>query len=138
MKRLANIANFTLAALALAASSAWAANNAPAGDATARYQQERASCTNGQSHEDRATCLREAGAALEEARKGNLNDGNVDYQRNAEQRCQRLPADDKEACLARMRGQGTVSGSVGEGGLLREYREVVPVPPTPPGPPPSQ
>jgi len=132
------LANFALAAVALAASSAWAGTTAASGDAAARYQQERATCTNGQSHEDRATCLREAGAALEEARKGHLDDGNTDYQRNAEQRCQRLPADDKEACLARMRGQGTTSGSVGQGGILREYREVVPVPPTPPGPPPSQ
>ena len=134
MNRLANLA---VAAATLAVSSAWAAN-AASGDATARYQEERAACTSGQSHEDRATCLREAGAALAEARKGHLDDGNTNYQRNAEQRCQPLPADDKKACLARMRGQGTVSGSVEDGGLLREYREVVPVPPTPPGPPPSQ
>src|SRR2546426_8157808 len=34
-----------------------------------RSQQERAACVNGQSHQDRATCMREAGAALYEARR---------------------------------------------------------------------
>ncbi len=39
-------------------------------DAQAKYQRERAACMNGQTtNEDRATCLREAGAALAEARK---------------------------------------------------------------------
>ena len=46
-----------------------------AGDANAAqlYQQDRAACTSGQSHQDRQTCLREAGAALYEARRGGLN-----------------------------------------------------------------
>jgi hypothetical protein len=107
----------------LGAPAAWAAAT---GDAQARYQQERAACLNGQSHEDRATCLREAGAALNDARRGLLDDRGADYQRNALMRCQALPAADREACHARMRGEGTTEGSVEQGAILREYREIVP------------
>jgi hypothetical protein len=41
-----------------------AADNTVSADAQARYQQERAVCLSGQSNQDRATCLREADAAL--------------------------------------------------------------------------
>ena len=115
-------------AVLLAAPAAWAANPDP--DAQTRYQQERAACVNGQSNEDRATCLREAGAALFEARHGLLNDHGADYQRNALQRCEELPAQDREACRASMSGQGTTEGSVEQGAILREYRETVPAEPT--------
>ena len=104
--------------------AAWAAT--PDTDAQARYQQERAACVNGQSHQDRATCMREAGAALYEARRGQLDDHGADYQRNALQRCDALPAEDREACHARMTGQGSTEGSVEQGAILREYREIVP------------
>ena len=106
------------------APAAWAAT--PDADAQARYQQERAACVNGQSHQDRATCMREAGAALYEARRGQLDDRGADYQRNALQRCDALPAEDREACHARMTGQGHTEGSVEQGAILREYREIVP------------
>ncbi len=92
----------------------------------AEYRQEVARCTSGQSNEDRATCLREAGAARQAARQGNLTSATPDdYQRNQLRRCDALPASEKEACIARME-KGTVSGSVDGGGILREYREYVP------------
>jgi len=123
-----------LAALALLAlGSAFAATAAMAAsdsaDATARYKAERAACISGQSHQDRATCLREAGAALQEARKRRLNgDGNQDtYAQNALIRCNALPENDRDACQRRIKGEGTTSGSVGEGGVLREL--MVPVTP---------
>lgn len=93
----------------------------------ARYRQERAACTNGQSNQDRATCLREADAAYAEARKGGLGDGSAPYTANATQRCARLPEADRADCAARMKGQGSTSGSAATGGIYRELttREVV-------------
>ena len=44
-----------------------AAVAAPPSDAQMRYQQERAACDSGRSYQDQATCLKEAGAAYEEA-----------------------------------------------------------------------
>ena len=88
--------------------------------AQARYQQERAACLNGQSNQDRATCLKEAGAALSEARRGGLDDDSSAYSANQRQRCERLSGDEQQACLARMDGRGSTRGSVAEGGILRE------------------
>ncbi|SDY26642.1 hypothetical protein SAMN04515617_11217 [Collimonas sp. OK242] len=89
-------------------------------DANARYQAERAACISGQSNQPRATCLREAGAALQEARRGRLQDDSAADSQNALLRCNALPPDDKDACQRRINGEGTTSGSVLEGGLLRE------------------
>ena len=105
--------------LLLAASAALAAGDAAA-PPQARYQSDRAACLSGQSAEDQATCLREAAAAREEARRGRLDNGVRDYERNATLRCQPLPEDQRRDCLARMHGQGTTSGSVEEGGIYRE------------------
>jgi hypothetical protein len=95
-------------------------------EAQARYQQDRAACVSGQSHQDRATCLREAGAALQEAKRGRIGDGQTSYEQNQQIRCDRLTAGDREDCLRRMRGEGTVSGSVEGGGIYRELRTTVP------------
>ena len=92
----------------------------------ARYQQDRAACMSGQSHQDRATCLREAGAALQEAKRGRIGDGQSSYEQNQRIRCDRLQAGDRDDCLRRMRGEGTVSGSVESGGIYRELRTTVP------------
>ncbi len=83
---------------------------------------------NGQSNQDRATCLREAGAAFAQARHEGLSDGPTPYARNARQRCEALPQDDRQGCLARMQGQGTTSGTAASGGIYRELvtREVIP------------
>ena len=48
---------------ALLGASAALAAPASKAEAQARYQQERAQCLSGQSHQDRRTCLQEAGAA---------------------------------------------------------------------------
>ena len=44
----------------------------PGSDAQSRYEKDRAACMSGNSNQDRATCLREAGAALVEARRDGL------------------------------------------------------------------
>ena len=104
---------FLSAAVALAFSTL-----APAQGTRSTYAQDRAFCNSGQSSQDRATCLREAGAAAQEAPKGNLSEASdqnkfarCDYHKNPE---------DRDYCIRRMKGEGTVSGSVDGGGLLRE------------------
>ena len=66
-------------------------------EAQARYRQDRAACMSGQSHQDRATCLREAGAALQEAKRARLGDGQGSYERNRLVRCERLTAEERGA-----------------------------------------
>jgi len=98
----------------------------PGDAAQQRYQKERAVCLAGTGPQDRATCLKEAGAALAESRRQGLTDPGQDTASHQRQRCQVLPVADRGACLARMSGQGTASGSVAGGGILRELRTVVP------------
>ncbi|GGC61167.1 hypothetical protein [Undibacterium terreum] len=120
-----------LAILLLVAGAAAAAPvSGKLADAQANYQRERAICLSGQSNQDKATCLKEAGAALQDAKNGRLYEvDRSDYQRNALQRCQQqVSADDKAACERRILGEGEKSGSVAAGGILREYKEVIPVP----------
>lgn len=108
------------AGVLLVASTAAAAGADPS-NARARYQEERAACMIGRSRQDRATCLREAGAALQEARRGRLGEADPrQYEENRLTRCNPLPPDDREDCVRRMRGEGITKGSVGEGGLYRE------------------
>ena len=114
------------AALVLLFSGAAAAADGKLSDAQSRYQQDRAACNSGQSYQDRASCLREAGAALQAAKRGGLDDDQTAYERNRLIRCDRLEAGDREDCLRRMRGEGTVSGSVESGGIYRELRTTVP------------
>ena len=122
----------TLLALAAAAasSSAFAAGSAASAEANARYQQEKAVCLSGQSNQDRATCLKEAGAAYAEALRGGQGSSAV-APGNASKRCEALKGDENTACLARMQGQGTTSGSVAAGGISRELVTVTPAPAAP-------
>ena len=125
------------AVLSICAAAAVAAAQTPATEIQTRYEQERARCLDGTSNQDRATCLKEAGAARDEARKGNLNDGDTKYRRNARVRCEALSGDEARDCLARMKGEGTTSGSAESGGILRETvtRETKPVEPVQPAAP---
>ena len=98
-------------------------------DPQARYERDRAACLSGRrSQQDESTCLKEAGAALQAARRGDLTSGGGELKRNARERCNVLAGDERRDCLARMRGEGTVSGSVEGGGILREKVTVVPAP----------
>ena len=91
--------------------------DAAATEAKSTYQKERADCEAGRTAEDRATCLKEAGAAQDE-RKRNRLDNNGSMRQNAIDRCNALPAKDKPDCLARIEGPNapnqktTTSGSV--------------------------
>lgn len=120
-----------LIAAVLASASAGAANtNSRAAEDRARYQSERAVCLRGESNQHRETCLREASAAYAESRRGSLDGAaSSEYLSNATRRCEALPEPDRLACVARMQGQGTVSGTAQSGGISRELVTTVPAAP---------
>jgi hypothetical protein len=108
--------------LALASALCTSAFAAP--DAQAAYQKQVALCNSGQPGEDKATCLKEAGAALAQAKKGGPSEASPDtglYRENALKRCRALPEADQKDCVARI-DDGTKSGSVAGGGVIRELR----------------
>ena len=104
------------AAMLLCSSAAFAASQAPSA-----LQQERAACAR-LPEESRSACEREAGAAAQAARSGDLSSMDAStYERNALARCDAFQApQDKAECQARMGSRATVGGSVEWGGLLRE------------------
>jgi len=116
------------------ATLAWA-RAAPAADqqgASAihqRYLEDRAACTKIADPDKRKTCLREAGAAQYEARHGTLAERQANYEQNRFARCAVYKdPNEREYCVRRMRGEGTTSGSVEEGAIVRSL--TVPVPAT--------
>jgi hypothetical protein len=111
----------------LSATAALAADRGNRSDAQSVYQRDRAACISGQTSQDRATCLREAGAALQESRRPRLDDGQGQFEQNRMLRCDRQPAADRQDCVRRMNGEGFTSGSVEGGGIYREL--VTPVVP---------
>lgn len=103
--------------------------------AQALYQQERKACLDGSSPQDRTTCLKEAGAALEESRRTPAGSGESPSQlrRNALARCDAQPQADRADCRRMVRGAGTREGSVAGGGVVKELvtREPAVMPPAP-------
>jgi len=95
-----------------------------------QYLAERAVCLARYTGEEQKNCLREAGAAAQAARQGNLGHDEEEerYRQNALARCTPLPPDQREACRMRIEGAGTVRGSVEGGGLYRELRTIEPAP----------
>jgi hypothetical protein len=121
----------SVSALILVATSlgaAVAADGNSAASAQKLYQQDRAACLDGRTHQERNTCLREAGAAFQEARAGRLGNGETDFERNRLLRCDQQPAEDRSACIRRMNGEGFTSGSVEGGGIYRELTVPVAAP----------
>jgi hypothetical protein len=119
-RAIVNAAAFGFTALMLAAGGTAAAAT-HASEAQLRYQQERAVCLNGQSNQERTTCLKEAGAAFAEAKRDSLGRSDASaLQRNQQLRCDAFKAGDREDCLRRMSGEGSTSGSAQQGGILRE------------------
>lgn len=122
------------AACLIAACAAAQAAPADAAGARERYQQDRQACMSGATAQSRDTCLKEASAALQAARSGQLDSQDAaanGYSRNALQRCEvfKTPVD-RDACVARVRS-GTQDGSVAGGGILMEATTQVPATPQP-------
>jgi hypothetical protein len=113
---------------------AWGATTVAAAPRSADtvYQQERAACLEGRSSQDRATCLKEAGAARAEARRQGLDNGETPAQlrANALLRCQRVAADDRASCERMALGEGQRDGSVAEGAVVKQLttRSAAPMP----------
>ena len=104
--------------------------NQPQDELTARYQQDLAECEAQQATQDLAACRLEARNALAEAKRNLLSDTTANlFEKNQFKRCRVFKGDDREACEARVRGDGSSTGSVQSGGILREVvRPVVPSP----------
>jgi len=81
-------------------------------------------CKSGASNQSVATCRREAGSALAEAKRGALSTNTESYKSNALQRCAVHKGDDRMACEARIIGQGNVTTGTEAGGLLRKSTTV--------------
>ncbi len=115
LTRLALVAGGIL--LGTVATFATAADSA---DAQARYKAMVDKCNSGTMQEDRPTCLREAGAALQESRRGDLHTApTAKLDQDAVNRCSLVPQSDRDACMVRAQS-APVSGSVNGGGDLRE------------------
>ena len=108
--------------LALATAAAWSASKpAPMSEEDAVFHKERAACFDGQSNQDRATCLREAVSARSAIRAGRLeNESAKTLAANAMRRCKVQPkGDERAACESKVRGEGQVSGTAAGGGVLK-------------------
>jgi len=100
----------------------------PTDELQARYLQEVAECEAQQATQDLEACRLEARSALAEARRHLLNDTTANlFEKNQFKRCRVFKGEDREACEARVRNEGSSTGSVQSGGILREV--VRPVPP---------
>ena len=87
------------------------------------YQQDRQRCLSGQSYQSQASCLREAGAALQHNMVGQSTPDAEQMAANAVRRCEAFTGDARQSCLGRIQGPSTVQGSVETGGILRELTE---------------
>jgi hypothetical protein len=125
--RVPSLLRFAVAVTLLAVASTQVVGaTSPASEAQLRYRQDMEQCNSGKSSQDRETCRREARNARAQAVEGTLSVPGAVLRDNAQQRCQVHQGVDRSACEARMRGEGSVEGSVGGGGLLRETTIVVP------------
>jgi len=132
---------FALLAISGLAATTIASAASPRGESSSTYQQELAVC--GHNQQDRAACIREAGAARQAAARGGLTSA-PDYRANALARCSLQPPTERSACEARVLGssgdsRAMVDGSVMGGGVIRESvtTTVMPAPMAQPMPMPA-
>jgi hypothetical protein len=116
----------TAAVTLMFVSDALATGPIASSQAQVNYVREMAVCNNGQSNQTLETCRREAGSALADAKRGQLNDLPDQYQTNALRRCETHTGDDRVACEARILGQGDITRGTQAGGVLRESIIVTP------------
>lgn len=95
-----------------------------------RYQSERTSCLAITKADARHNCLREAGAARQDALAGKLTIAGVTPEQRRHNRLARCTvhhdASDRKACEAMALGAGSVEGSVAEGAVIRELVVQIP------------
>jgi hypothetical protein len=115
----------TATALAFSAATAAYAQTSEPNKASleATYRQERAKCMEiVDDARRRATCLYEARSSFTESRAGTAATPDAGTrERNALARCEvHKEADLRQACERMVEGEGSVSGSVEGGGVMRE------------------
>lgn len=121
------LASVMVAAVAGFGSSYAVAQTSSTNDAQQRYQAEAERCRSGQTSQDQQTCLREAGAALEEARRNRLTTGSPSFDQNQRMRCDSLSGAQREDCMQLMSDpNATVRGSIDGGGVIRQTTITVP------------
>jgi hypothetical protein len=125
-----NTRSIVLALLAVGGMASATLATAQSGRGGGIYQQELSVC--GHNQQDRAACIREAGAARQEAARGGLTAAR-DYRANALARCGLQPPSDRADCEARVLGSmgntdSRVEGSVMGGGVIRESVTTVVMP----------
>lgn len=114
-----------IALFAVAAAIAQVSFGADTGiDDSGNYQKERGWCMVNTVGDARATCLKEAGAAQAEKRQGTLDSNSTNYSANVTRRCGVYSGEDRLACIARMKGYGSESGSVQGGGIIRQVETI--------------
>lgn len=91
-----------------------------------RYEEDRQACLSGQFKQDLEACIKEARAVRAQPAASTPTVSAEELRRNALLRCEPLSGPDRADCFARMRGEGTTSGSVAGGGILREKVTVIP------------
>lgn len=102
------------------------AQSSSSSDLQARYQSDLQRCATLSDPEAQRTCRREAGAALQEARRNRLATP-ADTSANVSARCARLPAAQRADCERLMSDSSAVEhGSVSGGGVLRELTITIP------------
>lgn len=104
-------------------------NAVPQDELQARYQQDLAECDAQQATQDLAACRLEARNALAEAKRNLLSETTANlFEKNQLKRCRVFKGEEREACEARVRNEGSSTGSVQSGGILREVVRPVPAP----------
>lgn len=120
---------FTVAAAGIGGSYA-SAQGLTAAEAQQRYQADVERCRSGQTSQDERTCLREAGAALQEARRNQLVRGTPSFDDNQRARCDQLTGTQREDCISLMTDpNAVVHGSIEGGGIIRETTITIPAEP---------
>jgi hypothetical protein len=117
---------FAAVALLSTHMAAFAADKAAPLSAKARLQHDRVACARIRDQGVRDECLSEASTLYAGTQPSHPDENPAQLTRNALKRCEALREPDRQDCVLRMQGQGTISGSVAGGGLYRELvtREV--------------
>jgi hypothetical protein len=116
-----------LAALLAATGAAFAAQPAPVRSQPLPAISDHRDCATDAAQLDRATCRREGAAARAAAARGGLTTPDAAARlNNALARCKVHEGDARTMCERMVKGEGSESGSVASGGVIRELVVVVP------------
>jgi hypothetical protein len=107
--------------LAIACGMAFSVQAQDRSEKLRRFEADRQACLSGKTSQTLDSCLKEARAVWAERPGSNPTVSSEQLQHNALLRCEPLVGEDRAACLSRTRGEGSVSGSVAGGGILRAF-----------------